>query len=262
MKYNINNNNISKVFLNLKENITKQKHNIKELLNIDYKYCKFKVDIDILLDIIKKLENEKLNISEEQKIIVHYNGNPYITLNLSILAILTKTAIILEFDDYMLGINRFIVNKTNEILENFQTDNLISILKKDDKINNDVDKIICIDDINKYNKYIYEKNAKAKFFAFDYIDFYSDCEELEELSELIYKYAENNLIPIESYSEFEVDEASRLMQEGLGKKVILLTNNEETKKKINNNLNDKQIFINENPFDKHTRLIDSKIFNI
>lgn len=262
MKYNINNNNLSKVFSSIKENMENQKYYIEELLKIDYKYCKFKVDTDILINIINKLQNEKLNSSEEQKIIIHYNGNPYVTLNLSLLAILTKTSIILEFDEYMLGINTFIANTINNILEDFQTDNLIFIAKRNDEISQGIDKIICVDDINKYNKYTYEKNEKAKFYALDYIDFYSDSDELEELSELIYKFAENNLIPIESYSEFEVDEALQLMQKGLGTKAILLTNNEDTKERFKNSLNTKQIFINENPFKKQTDLISSKIFNI
>ena len=262
MKYNINNNNIYELLSKIKETIQDKKINMESLLEIDYKYSNFKVDISILNKIIEKFQKEKINIDKEQKVIVHYNGNPYLTLNLSILAILTKTILILEFDEYMLGINSFITKIINFALNELQTENLIFIAKRDDKLSTNIDKIICIDDINTYNKYLYNKIENVQFIPFNYIDFYCDSESLEELSELIYKYGENNLISIESYSEFEISEAIEKIKEGHGKKLVLLTDKEDTKERFKNTIKSKEIYINKNPFDTDICILDKEIFLI
>lgn len=260
MKYNVNNNNLYKVLLNIKEHIENKKMYIEKLLQIDYKYCNFKVNINIFNHIIKKFQNEKINTNKQQKIIIHYNGNPYLTLNLSILSILTNTTIFLEFDECMLGINRFILETVNNVLQDFQTDSLIFINKRNEEIIENVDKIICIDDINKYNTYLCKKIQNVEFYTYNYMDFYTDSDEFEELTELIYNYAENNFISIESYSEFNLDEALKIMQKGLGREIILLTNNEDTKKKFKDKFNNKKIYINENPFEKRLEIINSELF--
>jgi len=246
---------LNKIFLMLKKEFEEYKKNIEELLKIDYKYCNLKINQNDLYDIIDKLKNEKLNTSRKQEIIIHYNGNPYLTLNLSILAFLTKTTMYLEFDENMLGTNTCIVKIVNEVLEKFQTERLLHILKRNSPINENASKIICIDDINKYNAYLFEKNEKVKFLSLNYIDFYNESDEFEDLAELIYEYAENNLISIESYSEFEVDEAVDLIKDGAGEKIIVLTDNEETKEKFQKNIKNKKIYINQNPFDKEIKLI-------
>ena len=260
MNYNINSNNLSKVFCDIKNKLEKEIEIIGNLLKIDYKYCNFKVEVNILKYIVNLLENEKLKIDKEQKIVVHFNGNPYVTLNLCILAILTKTTLILEFDEYMLAINSFIVKTINDVLNNFLTDSLIYIAKRNTEIDLNVEKIVCIDDINLYNKYLLEKSPKVEFYALNYIDFYNDSDDFEELEELIYKYAQDNRISLESYSEFEIAEAIERLKEGVGEKIVLLTNNEETKKKFQINLKNKKIFINENPFKTDIQLIKREIF--
>ena len=130
----------------------------------------------------------------------------------------------------MLGINRFIIKMINTILEDFNTEQLINLENFGDKEREDFDKIICIDDINKYNKYLLENNTKAKFYAFDYLDLYYDSNEFDELIELIYNYGDENQIPIESYSEFDIDEAVEMIKEGYGNAVVVLTNSDMTKK--------------------------------
>ena len=150
----------------------------------------------------------------------------------------------------MLGINRFIIKMINTILEDFNTEQLINLENFGYKEREDFDKIICIDDINKYNKYLLENNTKAKFYAFDYLDLYYDSNEFDELIELIYNYGDENQIPIESYSEFDIDEAVEMIKEGYGNAVVVLTNSEMTKKIFRDSITNKILFINKNP---HTR---------
>ena len=196
---------------------------------------------------------EKLDIQQQQRIKIIYNGNPCTTMNLCILAILTQNHVILDYEDNMRGINSFIIQTVN----NLQTDKLV-YLPNEVKI---VDKIICIDNINKYNQWL-RQNNKVKFYSLNYIDFYSDCDEYEEIEELIYKYAEENQISIEVYSELEVKDAVQMMKKGLGKMVVVLTNSNQTKQTFQENLTNKKLYINKNPFKENIRLIDKEIFKM
>lgn len=160
MKYNINNNNLYQIFSKLEKQLKENEVLIKELIKVDSNYCKIKVDLETLKNIVNKLKNEKIDLQKEQNIMINYNGNPYVTLNLSVLAIITKTTIFLNFNKKMLGINTFIVRTVNEILKDMNTEKLIYI---EEKTRQDIDKIICIDDINQYNSYLREKMRKQNF---------------------------------------------------------------------------------------------------
>jgi len=261
VKYNISDNNIEKVLTNIKRKLEENIEVINKLIKIDYQYCKIKTNIEMLKKVVDKFQGEKIDIQNEQKVLIKYNGNPCITLNFSILAILTKKTIYLDCNQNMLGINKFIVQLVNRILEDFQTDEIVYLT--DGKISlENIDKIICIDDINRYNLYLSENNEKAKFCALNYIDFYSNSEEFQEITDLIYLYAEENQIPIESYSELDIDEAIKMMKNGLGKKVVILTKNEQVKQDILKNITDKEIYINQNPFEKEISILSKEIFDI
>lgn len=125
MKYNINNNNLAKLFLDIEDNLEEKSEIINELLKCDHKYCKIRTDIKMLKNILDSLKSEKIDIQKEQKILIKYNGNPCITLNLSIIAILTKSIIILDCNECMIGVNSLIVETVNNSLNNFKTDKLI-----------------------------------------------------------------------------------------------------------------------------------------
>lgn len=258
MKHNITNSNLSAIFFDIEKELEKNSETIKQLLKIDQKYCNIQINLEKLKNVIKYLKNEKLDIKKEQKVIIKYNGNPCITLNLCILAIITKNIIIFDYENNMVGINFLIIQIVNNILKKYKTDRLIYLINE----NKDADKIICIDDINQYNRYLQEKNIKIQFYSYDYIDFYSDSDEFEEIEELIYQYAENNLIPIEKYSELDIDEASQMMQKGIGNNVVVLTNNEKTKEIFNRKIKHKKLYINKNPFEKNIRIIDKEILYI
>lgn len=258
MKYNINNNNISKLFLDIEKNLEEKSEIINELLKVDHKYCKIRTDIKMLKNTLDMLKSEKIDTQKEQKILVIYNGNPCITLNLTILAVLTKSTIILDCNECMLGLNSYIIETVNNSLKNLQTDELI-YLKNRKQEAKDIDKIICIDDINKYNSYLRAQNKKVRFYSYNYLDFYSDSDEFEEIEELIYKFAEENQIPIEVYSELQIEEAAQMIKNGLGKSVAILTNNEDTKRVFEKNLKNKNLYINKNPFGENQRLISKDI---
>lgn len=258
MKYNITNNNLSRVLSEIEENLKENKETINKLLKIDNQYCKMKINLEMLINVINSLKNEEIDIQEQQKISIKYNGNPCITLNLSILAILCKNIIVLDYGETMIGINSFIVQIVNDVLKDYKTDKLIYINEEKD---DDIDKIICIDDIYKYNTYRQNQSTKIQFYSLEYLDFYSDSDEFDEIQELIYKYAEINSIPIENYSELGVNEAIQMMQNGLGKSIVVLTKDDETKESFRKKIKDKKIYINKNPFEGKIRIINKEILH-
>lgn len=260
MKYNINNNNLSQVLFNIEKQIKENNKIMRDLLEIDHKYCKINVNIDKLIKILNELKKEQIDIQKEQKIFIRYNGDPCITLNLSILAILTKSIVILECNEYMIGINTFITETINSVLNNFKTDKLIFLRKFTKKESENVDKIICIDNINQYNEYLRENNTKAKFYSLNYIDFYSDSDEFEELEELIYEFAENYQVQIESYSELVVNEAIEMITNGIGHSVVVLTKDKEIQENFKRSITNKELYINKNPFEENIRIINKEIF--
>lgn len=237
----------------LEKSIKENNKIIEELLIIDNQYCKTKINVEMLVEIIQKFKNEKIEKQENQSTKFIYNGDPYITLNLCILAILTQNMIILDYEENFHGINTFIIKTINNLV----THKLVYLIE--DEIN--VDKTIVIDDINKYNSY-YKSDTNIKFYSHNYIDFYSDCEEYEEIQDLIYKYADENQIPIEVYSELDVKEAVQMIKNGLGKIVVVLSENDKTKQAFQSQIIDKKLYINKNPFKENIRLINKEIFKM
>ena len=161
----------------------------------------------------------------------------------------------------MVGINKLIIEMINEQLYRYKTDKLIFFIEENKQIK-ELNKIICIDDINKYNSYLRQGITNAKFYSYEYIDFYYDNEELEDLIKMVYQYAESEQIPIESYSELDLDNAVKMIQNGIGAKILLLTNSNETKKIFRNNIKNKKIYINKMPFEKEIKLINKNLFYI
>lgn len=261
MRYNINNNNFPNLIRRIIEFLDDSKYEINELLKIDYKYSKMKVDLESLKKLLEDLKNEKIGETQEQKIKIIYNGNPYITLNISILAILTKTRVYFTCNQNMLGINTCIVNIVNEILNDFNTEKLLYLENNENEDIGEFDKKICIDDINQYNNYLLNNDKKARFYAFEYVDLFYDTDEFDDLLQLMYDYGEMNQVPIESYSEFDTVEAMELMARGYGNSVVVLTNNNNTKKMFQDLIKKKRLFINKNPY-REKIIILKDIFNL
>jgi len=258
MNYNINNDNLPKILNSIKQELQSNAFEIEELLKIDYKHSKLRINTEELKNLVDNFKTERLYLQNEQKLLIDYNGNPYVTLNLCILAILTKTMIFLEFSENMLAINKFIIETINKILNEFNTEKLVIVSDNKSMIN--YDKIICIDDINKYNSYVRMQKQNVKFYSHNYIDFYSDTDEFYELTELIFQNSEINGVQIESYSELEINEAVQMLNNGLGNQIVLLTHNNETKHNFQTNIKNKRLIINKNPFTKEFKIINKEIF--
>lgn len=229
------------MFSKIQKNILDNKNELKEMEKIDAKYCKTKIDINKLLEIIEAYKEKSIeNINTEITYIC--NGNPYIVLNLAMLAIIKNINIQINIDDTMLGVNKFILKIINKVLQ----ENKINIeIKLTENIKGE--KLVFIDRINDFN---IVKDKNAIFIPYQSIDIYSDNEEYEELYEKIYNYAIDMNIDIDIFDDEGIE---AMLKYGKGNKKLILTNNEEIKKKYKNG----NIYINENPFKNEQLFFDN-----
>ena len=253
---------LNDIMLEIKDN----KEEFKRINDIDKNIYDTNIDIEKLVNIIKNSQEEELILNKDSKnILISYYGSPYITLELCIEAVKTNNKLILAIEDYMLGINKLIVNIVQNILNDYRIENKIFIFNLLDKNviaqNTEIDKVICIGNKNTFELYKKMQINNLIYYPFNNIDLYCDTDELEELQEMIYQYAEKNFIELEIYDEFEnINRAVEYLNK-YGNKfcTVLLTKSKEKEEIFRNNIISKYIFVNENPFGKYEFNIDKYI---
>jgi hypothetical protein len=254
---------LDEIIVEIKDN----KENIQKANDIDKKFYKTNIEIDKLINVVEKLKQKKLpNNANSKNILISYYGDPYITLELCIESIRTNNKFILLIEDYMLGINKLIINIVETILKDYRIENkvfLFNLLNKKEIEDNKklIQKIICIGNKNTFEKYKKLKIDNLIYYPFNNIDVYCDTDELEELQKMIYEYGISNNIDVEIYDEFEnINSAIEFInKEGSGFATVLLTKSKENELIFKNKINSKYIFINENPFGKYEFNIDEII---
>lgn len=253
---------LNDIMLEIKDN----KEEFKRINDIDKNIYDTNIDIEKLVNIIKNSQEKELILNKDFKnILISYYGSPYITLELCIEAVKTNNKLILAIEDYMLGINKLIVNIVQNILNDYRIENKIFIFNLLDKNviaqNTEIDKVICIGNKNTFELYKKIQISNLIYYPFNNIDLYCDTDELEELQEMIYQYAEKNFIDLEIYDEFEnINRAVEYLNK-YGNKfcTVLLTKSKEKEEIFRNNIISKYIFVNENPFGKYEFNIDKYI---
>lgn len=253
---------LNDIMLEIKDN----KEEFKRINDIDKNIYDTNIDIEKLVNIIKNSQEKELILNTDSKnILISYYGSPYITLELCIEAVKTNNKLILAIEDYMLGINKLIVNIVQNILNDYRIENKIFIFNLLDKNviaqNTEIDKVICIGNKNTFELYKKIQISNLIYYPFNNIDLYCDTDELEELQEMIYQYAEKNFIDLEIYDEFEnINRAVEYLNK-YGNKfcTVLLTKSKENEEIFRNNIISKYIFVNENPFGKYEFNIDKYI---
>ena len=237
---------LTKIEKEIKEN-AEEIENIKKL---DLKYSKMKIEIKNFIEIVEHYK--KGNIHEEENKIrtVYCNGNPYIVINLAMIAITNNMNMQINIDNTMLGVNKFIIKIINNILK----ENKLNI--KIELINETIitENTIFIDRINDFN-ILKNKSQKIKFIPYQSIDVYLGNDEFEDLFEMIYDYAINSNIDIDIFDEGEGIE--NLFKYGKGRKKLILINEKDANEKyIGDN-----IYINENPFKEEKIIFNQEMIN-
>lgn len=224
------------MFSKIQKEIKEHRNEIENMKKIDEKYCKRKIDIEKFLNIIEfyKLKNVKKNKKEK---IVFCNGNPYVVLNLELIAIINNFDMKINIDETCIGVNKYILKIINVILDKNNIDIKIEFF---DKLEN-VENAIFIDRINDYNIY---KNRKKniKFIPNEMIEVFFNCDEYEELLKNIYDYASEINIGLDIFDDDENIE--NMFKYGKAKKKLILTKSKEIIEKYKA----ENVYINKNPF--------------
>lgn len=234
------------MFSKIQKELTNNKNKIDELQNIDLKYSKIKIDVNKLIEIIEYYKTKEIK-ENNQEIFIFCNGNPYIVLNVTMLTIINNMSTKINIRDTMVGVNKYILEVINKILEKNNLKIKIELAEKPENEN----KIIFIDRINDFN--IMKKKNK-KIIPYQSIDVYCEEEKFEKLFEEIYNYAINMNIDIDIFVDEEIES---MIKYGKGKIKLILTE----KKEIINKYKNENIYINENPFKKENIIFEDEIIN-
>lgn len=230
---------INEIILKLKNN----KEQLERVEKIDKRYNNINIDLQEIIKYIENYKDKKIE-KRNQKIIAIYRGNPYITIDLCMQAILSNCKIILITEDVMYGVNTIITKIFQSeseliIFKNYMSNS--SIIKISDKI----DKVIVIGDIGRYQTLRKSFNC-IEFIPYNNIAVYLDNEKFEEIAQKICEYAEEYEDDIEFYTR-NIEDISK---DTFVDKVLLLTEDKKLIEKANKILKDKTILINRNPLEK------------
>ena len=251
IELNYSDNIFEKIKQDIKSEIRDNRQIIQKANSIDNEIVKKHIDIDKLFEIIDSY-NLNNNEKKEAKIkAVIYNGNPYITLNLCLQALCNKDIIILYYDDFMLGVNSVLISIIKNVLKEYKLEKILIAkegAKKEEieKLGKQISKIIVIGKSNFYQKL---KINNKKYFPLNNGLLYCDNEKFEELKSAIFKYSMETQEELEFIYEEDIEDLIYMINENeFSNTVIILTENDEIKNKLNNNIFGKKVYINQNPY--------------
>lgn len=252
--------NLNNFILDLQREFEKNEKVIKKANDIDLEINKNIIEIDEIKKILNQYKNISLINKELSKYIVIYNGDPYLSVNILMQALIGKCQILLLTDEFMTGVNSIIFSIFRNILKKYklniffenQADYSIKQIKDLSKENQ---QIIVIGNSNTMQSL--EELENVKFYPYNNIILYSDNEKYEELQKVIYKYAQEKQYELEIIYEEELEDVVKVINaDEFVDTVILLSENEKIKE-IFKNIKNKRVFINSNPFTSKS----GKIYN-
>ena len=244
-----------KIFDKLKQKINRNSNLIKKANEVDARFSENEIDPNMLISIInnyKRCDFQK----EGKNIIVFYNGSPYLTLNLLLQSVLKNDKLLLVYDEYMQGVNEVLISIFKSVLREYNAEEMIGTISKiTSQLIKDVNQVdtdvLVLGDTS-----IYQSLKNARFFPYNNFILYSDNERFDSLKEAIYMYTTQYEYELEVIYEDDlsivIDEVNRSEAD----KFILLSDNEESKDRVKNEIKNTKIYINENPFKDDTGIID------
>ena len=242
--------NAKKILESLKNNLRANKEILESANRIDVQVSKKKIKLETLIEIVDNYKEAYFK-NLDKVFIVYYKGDPYLTINLFIQALMSRSKIIFAYDEFMLSTNEILFTIFSKILKEYKIDNLINKCQyskaKIFEIKDLLDaEIIGIGDTTMYQVL----NEEGKFYSYYNIMLYCDNEMLVPIKDAIYVYSNENNYELEIVYEDNIEDAINYMNiVETTNIVVLLSNNKNTIKKFKEKIN-KKLFINENPFIK------------
>lgn len=252
-RYALTDSMLKNILDNLSKAIIENTHNIIEANKEDVKINRKQIKIMTFIDIIDSYRDNECILNGDERKMVIYRGDPYITLSICLQAITQRTKVLLLQENFMFGVNEILLKIIDEVLKEYKIYNLITSennypLKEIRKITNLFDEIIVIGDTTMY-QLLEETEKNVKFYPYNNLGLYCDSDDLEKLQEAIYIYATENQYEIEIIHDATLEEAIYIINSDEQKDVaVLLTRKNMSKEKFEKEIKDKEIFVNDNPF--------------
>lgn len=252
-EYSLTTNIQNELLERLKKSVIDNGNLITDANKEDVKISKKQVKIKKILEIIDFYKTKKFKDNKRKTKIVIYKGDPYLTLNICLQALISKTKVILLCDDFMIGVNKVLIKIILNVFGKYRIDNLINFntnytLEDIDKLEKICDDIVVIGDTLIYQQ-LKDNKKKIKFYSYNNIVLYCDSNELLKLQEAIYIYANENQFELEIVYLKSIDEVlERVKNNKLINTVVLLTKSNTHKELFESSLKDKDVYVNDNPF--------------
>lgn len=260
-RYTLTTNSLNDFLDKLKDLLVENSNLIMDANKTDIKHNKKQIKVKEFIEIIEKYRKKDCVLKDDERKIVIYRGDPYLTLHICLQAVTQRTKVLLFQQNFMLGVNEILLKIINEALEEFKIFNLINRIENFsvqsfEKVKNFYDEVIIIGDTTTYQ--MLNNDNDVKFYSYNNIALYCNSDELEKLQEAIYIYANENEYEIEIIYADDLSEAIELINEDDQKSIaVLLTKSDKDKERFFYEIKNKEIFVNENPFKKEV----GKIYN-
>ena len=254
------NNKINNILNDINNSFIENELLIVETNKKDVDEFKKKVKIKTLIDIIDNYRNSNVPIDNNfnRKKHVVYIGDPYLTLNICLQAIINRCKVVLTYSNFMKNVNNIILQLITEVIQKYNMEEYISFLDSYSisEIKSFQDDIVIVGDTNMYE--LLKNNVNVKYFPYNNIVLYTDSNELEDLKEAIYIVADENKYELEIlYDEDIYNVIETINQNELCNTVILLTQNESNIEIFKNSIITKNLYINENPYKNEYGVINN-----
>lgn len=250
----------------IKMKFLEEKQGIYEAISKDFKKNNIQIEFNRFMEIIDKLEyKEEKGDNLNKTIAVIYNGNPYVTFELSIYAILKHQNIILISENIMGNLNKEIIqiiqniitqNNENIVLRFYNSADMQKLLDCDDLI----DKILFLGDKRIFRSLRTQTNIPIYYNGFGSIIIYTDDEDkFEEEIYTIKDYALENNIEVNMYIEDFRYDIERINMDGKNDICILFSDDENKIETFRKEVNSNHILINSTEIQNFTLELDEEI---
>lgn len=270
--YTFDEEKVLKIILEFKKQFANNTSVINKAISTDEMLSLTKLDITLLKN---TFNNTDIPIVQSNKMIVDgignigviYNGNPYLTLYLSLAALRTHNKICFFVNDSCLATNNLLVNMLNKIIEKFNYGKDII------KLYNGISEKEIIESENLFNMFLYigDKHEYIKFkkktsipitySGYESAIFYIETAEkfnntLVEINNYVFKHN----IGVETYRNDHIEAVESINENSNNDLVVLFTPNKSTAQYFVENVRCKKLVINKNPFEDYVFEFDESIF--
>ncbi len=249
-----------------------KKSNFEKAVLLDKKKHPVYTTYEKMCDIIDvQIKNSKFSVKFTPEnivdgygnIAVAYNGNPYITLKLALMALKTHNNIIFFSQKYY-AVNSIIIQTLNNVCKKLKYTEEIGLIEygETDKIVQNqslFDLMLYIGDKREYQKIKRKISLPIVFYGYNYVDVFIESKEFKEILLEIDKFANQNDITINYFDNTSHEETFKFINKyEVSDCFVLFSKNTETIYKFMSHIKVNKFYINQNPFNDYDFEFDEK----